>query len=380
MLKDAPSVNGLNKPFIPLESTWIEIDTDQFKKNLSIIKAHVKPRLYCLPIKANAYGHGLIPMAKLAMQCDIDYLAVSSLHEGIRLRQAEINCPILVLGAFQEDQIPDLIKYHLEFTISSLLKAQQVISYLESTQNKAYVHLEIETGMNRTGARPSTAKTIYDYLIQHPLIELKGIYSHLANSDQEDHPLNFKQQKLFENWIDQCPNKHLFHLANSSALVHQMSPLSTMVRPGLLSFGLYSKPLEGSLARIKPCFYLKSRVSYFKVVQKGDSIGYGSTYVAQKQTRIATIPIGYGDGYRRMLSNKARVLIRGQYFPVVGLICMDQLMVDIGDQEAYVGDEVVLVGEQGGKSITIQQLAEFCQTIPYEILTGFNERIARYYL
>lgn len=371
MLKSAPSVSSY-----PLESTWIEIKKDVFKRNLWQLKKDLKGTKICLPIKANAYGHGLLQIARWAKEEQVDYLAVSSLSEGIKLREAGLNTiPILVMGAFQSEQIQSLVDYELDLSISSFHKAQEVQRLMSSFSKKARVHLEIETGMNRTGSRFETSKRIYDYLQKEPCFEIVGIYSHLALSEDIDHPLTKKQIALFDRWIKSCPYPHLFHLANSSATVLCPSIHYSMVRPGLLCFGLCPKELSLKYAS---CFSLKSRVSFFKVIEKGESVGYGTSYIAQKQTRIATVPIGYGDGYRRALSNVGEVLIRSKRYPIVGHICMDQLMVDLNQGEAYVGDEVVLIGQQGEECITVQEIAKLCQTIPYEILTGFNERIPRY--
>ncbi len=379
MFKNVLSVSSVKKSNKTHYSNWIEVDLAQFKCNLKTIRKKIGSALYCLPVKANAYGHGICEIGKAAQEACVDYLAVSSLSEGIQLRKSGIHLPILVLGAFQEEHILEFIDHDLEFSISSLFKAELVHRLLEPLGKKASIHLEIETGMNRTGARAPTARMIYAYMEKSPYFEVKGIYSHLANSDVQNAPSNQKQQQFFLDAIQSYPKNLIFHLANSGALLHFPKSYHQMVRPGLLSFGLYTKPLEEAFKNLKSCFSLKSRVSYFKVVQKDQGISYGHTHKTSKATRIATIPIGYGDGYRRSLSNTGEVLIRGQRFPIIGTICMDQLMVDIGDNEAYVGDEVVLIGAQGNQVITLHELAEKMETIPYEVLTGFNERVPRFY-
>ncbi|MCH9633924.1 MAG: Alanine racemase [Chlamydiae bacterium] len=373
------SVNYSKKNLKDSFATWIEVNLTQFKKNLEIIHKHLGQTLYCLPVKANAYGHGLCEMAKVAEEAGVHYLGVSSLQEGARLRREGILLPILVFGAFQEEHILDFIHYDLEFTISSLYKAQIVQNMLASSSLRAKIHLEIETGMNRTGARPITSEAIYQFISKSPCFDLKGMYSHFASSDNLLAKSNNKQQNIFYEFIHKYPKDLIFHMANSGALRHFPKSFLTMARPGLLSFGIYPSPLKGALIDLKSCFILKSRISYFKVVESGEGISYGHTYVTPQRTRIVTVPIGYGDGYRRALSNKADVLIRGKRFPVVGSICMDQLMVDIGEEDAYVGDEVVLIGTQGLEEITLHEIAKHLDTIPYEVLTGFNERVKRMY-
>lgn len=352
--------------------TWIEVDLVQFRKNLEIIRGHIGKSRLCLPVKANAYGHGLIGIGKMAADWGVDCLGVSCLQEGVKLRQAGISIPILVLGAIHEDQVDDLIRFDLEFSISSKFKAELVAKKLKT---KCRVHLEVETGMQRTGVRLSTALELIRHLKSLPCFEIAGVYSHLATADRPNDPIALKQIADFRNLIRQPAFQGIpSHLANSGGVAHYPEAHLDMVRPGLMAFG-YGSSLPG----ITPCFTLKSRVSYFKVVAANSGISYGHTYITKKQTRIATIPIGYGDGYRRALSNKGSVLIRGHRFPIAGAICMDQFMVDIGDSEVYVGDEVVLIGKQGDEEIKLTEIAQMCDTIPYEVLCLFNERIPRVY-
>ncbi len=355
--------------------TWIEVDLNQFRKNLAIIRSHIGNRRFCLPVKANAYGHGLIAIGKAAEGAGIDCLGVSCLQEGVQLRRAGIAVPILVLGAIHEDQVEDLVRFNLEFSISSKFKADLVAKKLSG---KCRVHLEVETGMQRTGVRCETAIQLIQHLRKFSCFEIAGVYSHLATADKPNDSFALKQIAVFRELLCHPHFQGLFfHLANSGGVTHYPEAHLDMVRPGLISFGYLPENAPFSLSAIAPCFSLKSRVSYFKVVEKGVGIGYGHTYTTQKQTRIATIPIGYGDGYRRALSNRGSVLIRGHRFPIAGAICMDQLMVNVGDQEAYVGDEVVLIGKQGAEEIKLTDIAALCDTIPYEVLCSFNERIPR---
>lgn len=355
---------------------WIEIDLNQFKKNIFKIRDMIGSSLLCIPIKANAYGHGLKEIGLYAQSLGVDYLAVAHSQEGMELRKAGVSIPIIVLGAIHEDQISDLIQYQLEFSISSKYKADLVANQCLSLKNKCRVHLEVDTGMNRTGVRPETALHLFNHLHELPCFDIIGIYSHLASESIHD-PFVQKQITLFETLLNNpiFKNKRLIrHLANTLGTCHFPESHFDMVRPSLLAFGY------GGNSHIQPCFALKAKVSYFKVVQPDQGISYGHTYKTSNQTRIVTIPIGYGDGYRRALSNRGSVLIRGQRFPIVGTICMDQLMVDIGDAEVYVGDEVVLIGKQGKEEILLQEISSLCETIPYEILCSFNQRIPRYYL
>lgn len=363
--------------------SWIEIDLDQFKKNIAVIHQHIGKSLLCLPVKANAYGHGLQAMGKAAEQAGVDYLAVAHLQEGIHLRQANIRIPILVLGAIHEDQILDLINFNLEFSVSSKFKANLVAAKCKQLRQRCRVHLEVDTGMQRTGVRASSLASLFHYLKDLNCFEIIGVYSHLASAEHPNDPLALQQINAFQSILSDpifAGNRLLRHIANSGGMVHYPQAHLDMVRPSFITFGYLPNSAPASMSAIAPCFALKTRVCYFKVVEKGAGISYGHSYYTPKQTRIVTLPVGYGDGYRRCLSNRAYALIRGKRFPIVGKICMDQMMVDVSDHEVYVGDEAVLIGKQGGEEITVREIAELCDTTPYEVLCGFNDRLSRIYL
>ncbi len=363
--------------------SWIEIDLSQLKKNIQIIKKNLKQSLYCFTVKANAYGHGMYKIAKAAEEAGVDYLAVAHLAEAMRLRDAKISLPILILGAIHEDQIIEALNHDFEFTISSKYKADLVAQKCQETKKKCRVHLEIDSGMQRTGVRISSAVDLYKYLKNLNCFEIVGIYSHFANSDYPNDPITKKQLAAFLS-LKQDPvfqnSPLIWHIANSGGLVFFPESHLDMVRPSLITFGYLPPNSPACFDGIAPFYSVKSKISYFKVVAPGEGISYGHTYTTQKQTRIVTVPIGYGDGYRRGLSNRAFVLIRGKRFPIVGNICMDQFMVDIGDNMAYVGDEVVLIGKQGDAEITVKEIAGLCQTNLYEVLCFFNDRLKRIYL
>lgn len=354
--------------------SWIEVDLIQFKKNISIIRNFIGDKLICLPIKANAYGHGLCGIAVAAEEAGVDYLAVAHLQEGIVLRGAGVTLPILVLGAIHEDQIVDLLHYNLEISISSMYKAKLVAEVCNKTKQTCKIHIEVDTGMQRTGVRPNTAGELLLYAQKAGCFEIRGVYSHLARADEPSDPFTHCQIETFRALLSTfAGHSFIAHLANSGGVLFYPDSHFDMVRPSFLTFGYH--PLPG----IAPCFSLKTKISYFKVVEAEQGISYGHSHVTAKKTRIVTLPIGYGDGYRRCLSNRAEVLIRGKRFPIVGAICMDQCMVDIGETEAFVGEEVVLIGRQGDGEIPLEEIAALCDTIPYEILCSFNDRLPRVY-
>jgi alanine racemase len=363
--------------------SWIEVDLKQLKKNIALVQSHIGKSLYCLPVKANAYGHGLKAIAKAAEEAHVNYIAVAHLSEGILLRESGISLPILVLGAIHENQINDLMNYNLEFTLSSSFKADLVAQVCGQRKQKCSVHLEVDTGMQRTGVRTSSAPSLMKHVKNLGCFYIKGVYSHLATADTPKDPFASRQIELFSSLMKdplfQDPSL-IRHIANSGGTAFFPESHLDMVRPTFMTLGYIPTNPPENLKEIKPCFSLKTKVSYFKVVEEGCGISYGHSHITKKRTRIVTIPIGYGDGYSRRLSNKGSVLIRGEEFPIVGTICMDQFMVDVGDKEIRVGDEVVLIGKQGNLEITTQKIAELCDTIPYEILCSFNDRLPRYYI
>ena len=362
--------------------SWIEIDLGQFKKNVAIIRQFIGNRLLCFPVKANAYGHGLCAMGKAAEEAGVDYLAVAHLQEGIQLRQANVRIPILVLGAIHEDQILDLINFNLEFTISSKFKADLVAEKCKKIRQKCRVHIEVDTGMKRTGVRQSSALSLLQHLKSASCFDVIGVYSHLATADHSNDTFATAQISAFQSLLEEPLFRDtplIRHLANSGGVTHYPHAHLDMVRTSLLALGYLPDNAPLALEGIAPCFSLKTKVAYFKVVEKGEGISYGHSYITPQQTRIVTLPVGYGDGYRRCLSNRGSVLIRGKRFPIVGTICMDQFMVDIVPQEVFVGEEVVLIGKQGSEEIPLMEIARLCDTIPYEVLCLFNDRIPRIY-
>lgn len=360
---------------------WIEIDLSQFKKNIQAIRGRIGKSLFCLCVKADAYGHGLCNIGKVAQEEGVDYLAVSCLKEGVALRLAGISLPILVLGAIHDDQIEGFIKWDLEFTISSKYKADLVLDVSSRMGQRCRVHLEVDTGMCRTGVRPETARDLLPWMMNQNYFHLIGVYSHFATADQKNHPFVLNQIQQFAQLRNEFRHYNLvWHVANSGGVFFYPESYFDMVRPGLLCYGYFPDGGIDPKWEIAPCFSLKAKVSYFKVVEAGSGISYGHLYKTSKQTRVVTIPLGYGDGYLRAFSNKGFVLIRNQKYKIAGIVCMDQFMVDIGNDEVYVGDEVTLIGKQGLQQISLEEAGVLANTIPYELLCSLNGRLSRIYL
>ncbi len=364
-----------------LHPAWVEIDTEQFRKNLKAIRKRIGDTLFCLPVKANAYGHGLCAIARLAEESGtVDLLGVSCLQEAERLRQANIALPIFVFGAVHEEQIDRLVSSDFEFTISSLYKAKLAAKRCFALDKKAKVHIEIDTGMQRTGVRPESLAELLSFIESQGCFAIAGAYSHFASSGAPQDPFTLKQIAAFRELALPLQEKGIrCHLANSGGVLFYPESYFDMVRPGLFCYGYLPDGNGGGGEIVRPCLSLKAKISYFKVVEALSGIGYGHAYVTAQKTRIATVPIGYGDGCRRELSHGGSILVRGKKCPVAGAVCMDQFMVDLGAHEAYVGDEAVLIGRQEGEEISLKEVADLCNTIVYEILVGLGERLPRIY-
>jgi alanine racemase len=367
----------MNKRIPYAHPAWVEVDLGQFKENLSAIRDFVPGKKLCIPIKANAYGHGLIPIAQAAQEVKVDYLAVSCLQEAVLLRRAAIRSPILIFGPIFEEQVPDFLRYELEVTLSSLESARLLAKALpEGRQIK--VHVEVDTGMHRTGASLETIEEMLDFIDAEARIVLEGVYSHLATADYPDNDAANTQIAEFAVFAQTMRVRYpgaLIHLCNSGGLLYYPDSHFDMVRPGKLIYG-YS---DAEQHITKPVFSVKASIAYSKNVKVGEGISYGHHYTTDKETRIVTVPVGYGDGYRRALTNKAEVLIQGKRYPAVGTICMDQFMVDVGSDAVSVGDEVVLIGRQGEAEILMEEISGLCDTIPSETLCNFNERLPHCY-
>jgi alanine racemase len=361
----------------------IRVDLGAIGHNLHAIRAHVGVPVMGI-VKANAYGHGLVPVARHLEAQGVDQLGVAFVEEGAALRRAGIRLPILVLGGIFGPQVAQFIAHDLGITVSSLDKLRQVEAAAESLGRKATIHLKIDTGMERIGVHSYSCGPFIDAAAASKWCELKGVYSHLACADDPSSPMTASQ---VERFAEACAHFQrigapmpLRHLANSGGVLHFPGTWLDMVRPGIVLYGVLPDPASRPTIELRPALSLVSQVVYFKVVRGGNTVSYGATWTAPGDTRVATVPVGYGDGFPRALSSRGEVLVRGERRPIVGRICMDQFMVDLGvDGSAWNEDEVVLIGRQGGLAITAEDVALAAGTIPYEILTGLNERIPREY-
>ena len=335
-------------------------------------------------VKAGAYGHGLVEVARLFENCQPVGLAVAFLEEGAMLREAGIVCPILVMGGLDIPQIPGFLHYGLTMTVSSIHAVGPIEEAAERLGSVARVHAKVDTGMGRMGVRPEGAAELLDAMLRSRHVKVEAVYSHFATADEPDPAQTLDQMAAFRRVVSYFDDRDLptptLHLANSGAVLQHPGSYLDLVRPGLMLYGVYPTDAIPRTVGIEPALTWRSTVVLSKPLPCGSPVSYGATWTPDRDTRIVVVPMGYGDGYPRLLSNRGEVLIRGRRHPVVGRVCMDQFMVDVGTgTDVRVGDEVVIIGAQGDERITANELATWAETIPYEILTRITSRVPRHY-
>ncbi|MCX5668724.1 MAG: alanine racemase [Candidatus Omnitrophica bacterium] len=370
-----------NKNAIGYRPTWAEINLDHLEHNFKEVKSFLCPQTEILvTVKADAYGHGLVAVAKRLAVCGVDYLGVASIDEGIGLRKAQIKTPILLLGLMLKKDIGPLFTYQLIPTVCDKAMAVALNARAARLKKRIPVHIKVDTGMGRIGVLPTEALDLVTDIHKFKNIIIQGIFTHFALADL-NRKFTVLQINLFNKLISDLKKRGiiipLVHAANSIGLIRHTNSHFTMVRPGLVIYGLYPKKNLG--LNLKPVLSLKTRVVFIKQVGPGYGISYGLTYITRRATRIVSLPVGYGDGYPRNLSNLGWLLIGGRRFKISGRICMDQIMVDVGNFKPKIGDEVVLIGKQGKQQITAEELADLSGTISYEIVCGLGSRIPRIY-
>jgi alanine racemase len=363
-----------------MRPTYLEVNLAQLKANLEAIRNQVAPAKVMPMVKANAYGHGVDGVAPF-LEPYVDYIGVALVEEGIHLRELGLRKPILVAGATLAEQVPLFAEYDLTLTGSSIELLDVADAVSRSTASRIKTHLKIDTGMERVGLREYEAEAfiIKSSAYRHLLVE--GIYTHLANSEMADRTFSEMQLERFQEVLDlyqkhSLPVPPLQHVCNSGGILNLPHAYFDMVRPGVLLYGVYPGEEVDRIVDVKPALVWHSRVAYAKRTRPGRPIGYGSLWQAEAETGIVTVPCGYADGYFRRMTNRAQVLIGQKKYPQVGRICMDQFMVNVGDDEVRVGDEVILLG--GG--IRAEDLAEWMGTNEYEVMTNISARVPRVYI
>lgn len=371
-----------------IRPVWAEVNLDNLEYNMLQVKNRVdKNTMIGAVIKADGYGHGALEIADTLIKSGANYFIVATLGEALQLRKQYKQIPILILGYTPNECAEDVIKNDISQTIYNL---DQAIAFNEKANDlkmKAKVHIKIDTGMSRLGFKGQDKAIDQVFEISKLKdVHLEGIYTHYAVADEGDKTFTEIQLNKFKKIIEELECRGIYipikHTSNSAALMDMDNTHFDMVRPGIVLYGLYpSQQVKKQLLNLKPVLNLKAKISNLKEIQKGDTVGYGRTFEAENTTKIATIPIGYADGYTRMLSGKSNVLVNGKLAPVVGAICMDQCMVDVTNVgPTQIGDEVILIGDSGENSISVDNIANILNTINYEIVCMINKRVPRVYI
>ena len=369
---------------LPLRPTWAEIDLAAITHNIQQFRSHISPRTRLMAIvKANAYGHGAVQVARTAVAAGVSFLSVGMVEEAIELRENGLTAPILILGYTPKEYAPYLVQYRLTPSVFTLPEAQAFSQAAVQAKTKLEVHVKVDTGMTRVGCQAQEADSFIRQLAAMPGLQITGLYTHFASADQQDLTFARLQLARYLALVERLEARGikipLKHVANSAAAMSMPEAQLDMVRLGIGLYGLYpSAEVNRSQIQLQPAMTLKAKIVYLKDVPAGVGVSYGSTYVTTQPARIATLNIGYGDGYRRQLSNRGQVLVHGQRVPVVGRICMDQTMINVQDVPGVqAGDEVVLFGQQDGALLSVDEVASWLDTINYEVITAISRRVPR---
>ena len=365
--------------------TYATVNLSALAHNLSCITRYLSPGCEVMAVvKANAYGHGAVETARALSRKGIERFAVASLDEGIALRQTGLSASIVVLGALFEEQVSDLVAHRLTPVVSDG-RILPVLALAARSHPVPYpIHLKVETGMGRLGFSSEELLTLLDNPLLRGSLQVEGLMTHLADADGKDSAFTERQLGAFRAMVEQIRQRGvtlpLVHTANSAAIVRFPDAHFSLVRPGIMLYGYHTLPATVPAPDLRPVLSLHTTIVQLRTVPQGGTVSYNGTFVATRPTRIAVLPIGYADGYSRQLSHRGSVLIRGRRASIVGLVCMDMIMVDVTDiAQVEVGETVTLIGQQGQESIWADEVAGWIDTIPYEVLCGIGSRVPRLY-
>ncbi len=368
-----------------MRPTVAVIDLKAIRSNVQSVVQKVKPARVMAVVKANAYGHGMPEVAKTALDAGADYLAVALVEEGIGLREAGILEPTLIFGGFFPDQAKLFVQYDLDATLYSVRNGEALAKAARLLGRRARVHVKIDTGMGRVGVPWEKAADFVAEVAAMDALELVGVYTHFATSDERDKTFANLQLERFRWVLKQIESRGISipikHAANSGAILDMPEAYFDMVRPGIMLYGYYPSFETTESVPLQPAMAFRSRVLFVKEVEKGTSVSYGRKFVAPRKTTIATIPVGYADGYNRLLTNQGEVLIAGKKYPVVGRVCMDQILVDLGPgSQVREGDDVLLFGKTPAGEVSVYDICRKLGTIPYEVTCWVSGRVPRIYV
>lgn len=367
------------------EMSRVIINLSKYKKNLNVVKEMIgRNRKLIAIIKANAYGHGLVPIAKAGEQDGVDMFGVANIEEGVRLRENGIKKPILILLQPNEDEIEELVQYNLTPLISEFEFARKISEVAVKAKKIIRVHCKVDTGMGRQGIPVDSALKEIRNIVHLPNIDLEGVATHFPCAEIENDSFTLNQISVFSKLLEDLGELgvpyELAHCANSAGLINYPSSYFDAVRPGIITYGVL--PVNNNKVKelIAPILRWEAKITQVKTIPKGSTIGYGRTFEATYDMNVAIVPVGYADGYKLSLSNKGEVLIGGARCPVRGNVSMDQIVVEIKtDKFVKSGDTAVIIGRDGNEEITVEEMAQKAGTIPYDILTGIGSRVKRVY-
>jgi alanine racemase len=381
------TVHDLAASSLPVSGrpTVAMIDLQSLSHNFNEVLHHAGGRKILAVVKAQAYGHGALRVSRHLLELGADMLGVALIEEGRELRAAGIEAPVLVMGAVFPEQAEAIAELGLTPLVYDMAVARAVADAAQKLKVKVAVHVKIDTGMGRIGISPAAAEDFIADLVNLDGITVQGLMTHFADADLRDKRFASEQMDRFESVLKKLDSRGiaipLRHAANSAAVLDYRRALFTMVRPGLMLYGYNPLEGEGSGADLRPVLSLVTRIVFLKRVPAGVPISYGRTFVTKRESVIATIPIGYADGYNRGLSNRGEAIVRGIRVPVAGRVCMDMTMLDVTDVPGVSeGDGVVLIGSQGNERITADDIAVQTGTISYEVLCGISSRVPRVYV
>lgn len=373
--------------FRHLRPVWAEVDLDRLAHNMREIRKAAKSKDIIAVIKADGYGHGALDIAPVLLENGATRIAVAVLNEAVELRRGGLECPVMILGFTPPSLIDLILRYDIEQTVYSYELAHE-LSVLAQKKNKiAKIHIAIDTGMGRIGFLPNEESVEEVYKISKlPNIVIEGLFSHFSAADEKNKEYTSMQLEKYNWFYDRLKEKdiniNIRHIANSAAIIDLPETHFEAVRPGIILYGYYpSNEVYKEKIDLKPVMSLKTNIVHIKKVPPGEYISYGRKFQTSKESIIATLPVGYADGYTRLLFNKAKVIVNDKLVPVIGRICMDQCMIDVTEVEGVkVGDEVILMGEQNGIKFTADDIAELLGTINYEVTCMISKRVPRVYV
>jgi len=365
-----------------MRATVVEVDIEQLRANFRSVRKHVEPAAVLAIVKANAYGHGLVECAEVFRQEGAAMLGVAYAEEGIQLRQAGNPLPIVVLTPPQPEEAALYCRFGLQPLACSLPVMERFAAEARRQGVRLQVHVALDTGMHREGIEPAAAVEFVQRLTELEGLEVVGISTHFATADEPDSSFLWHQWHLFRETVQRLEEAGYripwVHAANSAAAVRFPEVRGTMVRIGIALYG-YQPWVGGEKLEVRPALQWKSCVVAVRRLRAHEAVSYHRLYRTSRETTIVTVPVGYADGYRYGLTGRGECLIRGKRFPVVGAVCMDAIMVDVGDEPVEIGEEVVLLGQQGGESLWADEMSCWLDSIPYEVLTGISPRVPRLY-